>query len=248
MELKLGKTDPTPVGLKLSSFVNPSELPKPPRQFGHEAMVLPTSWGMLGNDRVGDCVIAAKMHIQMLMSALGGHKAPFDTKGAIDLYSTLTGYNPNDPYSDNGTNMKYAAGYWRNTGITDLNGRNHKIEAYLSFDPSNITELYQALYLFGAVDIGFQFPASAMDQFRQNKPWTVVEGSPIVGGHDVCIVAKRSALQCITWGKMQPMTAEFYGKYNDESFVYVSKDQLIHNKSREGFDSEGLINILNFLK
>lgn len=248
MEFKLGKTAPKPVALKLRAFTNPSELPKPPKHFGHETLIQPRDWGMLGNDTAGDCVIAAKMHLQKLMCAMGGSTLEFTTQNALDLYTTLTGYNPNDPNTDNGTDMRAAAGYWRNTGITDAKGNVHKIEAYISFDPSNVTELYQALYLFGNADIGIQFPVSAMEQFNKGKTWSVVKNSRIEGGHDVCLVAKRKSIECVTWGAIQPMTVGFYGKYNDESFVYISKEQIINQKSPEGFDYDKLIEYINQLK
>ncbi len=248
MQYKLGKTAPSPVGFKLKDFTNPSALPQPPKNFGHETLINPSGWGMLGNDEAGDCVIAAKMHIQMLMSSMGKKSADFQTKDAIDLYTKLTGYDPNDPNTDNGTDMKEAAAYWRSTGIQDSKGNIHQIKAYVGFEPSNITELYQALYLFGAVDIGIQFPSTAMDQFKKNQPWSVVKGAGNEGGHDVCLVAKRQYIECISWGKIQPMTVGFYGQYNDESFAYVSEEALCNNKSPEGFDCEGLLAALKNLK
>lgn len=245
-EFKLGKTAPEPVGFMLRDFTNPAKLPKPPKYFGHEDL-MKKDWGMLGNDVAGDCVIASKMHIQMLLCAIGECEVDFTTENALSVYTTITGYDPGDPSTDNGTNMTDAASYWRKTGIPDKAGKLHKIEAYIGFDPSNITELYQALYLFGAVDIGVQFPASAMDQFGKGKAWSVVKGSRIEGGHDIPIIAKRKSIQCVTWGKTQNMTVGFYGKYNDESFAYVSKESLINNKSPEGFDAESLIKALHAL-
>lgn len=245
--LKLGKLAPKPVKLMLKSFINSNKLPKPPKHFGHEDLMNQRDWGMLGNDKVGDCAIAAKMHIQMLMSATANTNVNFSEDNAIKAYSAITGYNPNDPDSDQGANMRDVAGYWRNTGLYDDKLVNHKIKAYVGFDPQNITELYQALYLFTSVDIGIQFPESAMTQFGQGKPWKVVKGAKVVGGHDVCIVAKRTSIECVTWGKIQPITLPFFHKYNDESFAYVSEEALVNNKSPEGFDAQGLLDALHSL-
>lgn len=136
--------------------------------------------------------------------------------------------------------MSVAASYRRKTGIVDATGQRHTIAAYLALAPGNLTQLYQALYLFGTVDIGIEFPASAMTQFNQGKTWSVVTGSPIEGGHAICAVAKRSHLEIVTWGRTQAMTTGFYRKFNDETLAMVSLEALTDGKSLEGFDYQQL--------
>lgn len=247
-QLKLGKKKPShQVKFKLSSFTDFSKLPKPPRSFGHEKFIDAKGWGMLGNDEAGDCVFAGAAHETMLWNAIAGKNIPFDTKAVISDYSKVTGYDPKDPYTDQGTDMKEAASFRRKTGIVDANGNRHKIAAYLSIDPGNLKEHYAALYLFGVIGLGIEFPESAMTQFNSGKSWRVVHGSEISGGHYVPLVARRRSLVAVTWGQLQPMTTGFFGKYNDESIVMLSESMLINRKSPEGFDYDGLINALNVL-
>src|ERR1035437_9471072 len=55
-DLKLGKTPARKsVKFKLRDFVDLSQLPKPPNNFGHENLIERKRWGMLGNDVAGDC-------------------------------------------------------------------------------------------------------------------------------------------------------------------------------------------------
>jgi hypothetical protein len=248
--MKLGKKPARPeaVKFKLASFIDYSKLPKPPRSFGHEKTFDPMGWGMLGNANYGDCVWAGAAHETMLWNAECGINVPFNDYSVLQDYSAATGFNANDPNSDQGTDMKDAASYRRRTGIVDANGTRHKIAAYLSITPGDLREHYVALYLFGAVGLGIEFPASAMDQTNAGKIWRVVPRSPIEGGHYVSLVARRRSLACVTWGQIQPLTSGFLAKYNDESIVYLSESMLQARKSPEGFDYDTLLSYLNSLK
>lgn len=239
--LSLGKT-PARAGamtFKLSKYIDKSALPKPPKQFGHEGLIQ-AIWGMLGNDRYGDCVWAGAAHETMMWNAEAGRKVAFSDAGVLSDYSAVTGFNPKKPSTDQGTDMVVAASYRRKTGIVDAVGKRHQVAAYLSIKPGDINEHMIAAYLFGAVGIGIEFPSSAMDQFNAGKPWDVVSRSKIEGGHYVPLVARRANLEVVTWGRLQAMTPAFFQKYNDESVAYVSLEALQNNKSPEGFNAAQL--------
>lgn len=242
-DFPLGKMPARPhaVTFKMADFIDKTMLPKPPKSFGHEDLIT-EPWQMLGNDQFGDCVLAGAAHETMIWSRAGGRSiAGFTDDSVISDYSAVTGFNRNDPSTDNGTDMQQAASYRRTVGIMDSSGMRHRVAAYLAIKPRSITEHYQALYLFGAVGIGVRFPDSAHKQFHEGKPWSYVVGSRVVGGHYVPLVAKRAHLECVTWGKIQPMTGYFLRRYNDESIAYVSLETLTDTgKTLEGFDAEGL--------
>lgn len=191
---------------------------------------------MLGNDTVGDCVIAGAGHETIIWNKEASKTVQVTTQDSISDYSAITGYNPDDPSSDKGTDMQVAASYRRKTGITAQDGK-HKVMAYLSLEVGNETQLKQALSLFSAVGVGIQFPESAMTQFNDKKPWTVVKGSQIEGGHYIPAVGYDSSyIYVVTWGQIQKMSWAFFSKYNDESLVYLSAEMLTNNKSLEGFN------------
>ena len=212
-------------------------LPPIPATFGHQSLV--SNWGMLGNDTVGDCVIAGADHETMLWTEEGSAEASFTTADAISDYSAITGYNPNDPNSDQGTDVRTALQYRQNTGMIDVSSNRHKIAAYLLLDQSNLmNELLEATYLFSAVGIGINFPASAMDQFNNGQPWSVVQGSQIEGGHYVPVVGYDGTyIYCVTWGQVQKMTVDFLTTYCDEAWAILSQE-FINGKgaSPEGFN------------
>jgi hypothetical protein len=212
-------------------------LPPHPTQFGHESLIGADAWGMLGNDTVGDCVFAGSDHETELWTTEAGIPAIFEPENTISDYSAVTGYVPGKPETDQGTDVRQALQYRKLTGLIDANGARHKIGAYLALEPGNIDDLLEAIYLFSAVGIGLQVPESAIDQFNAGQPWSVVHGmQQIAGGHYVPLVACRGNLVCVTWGRLQQITVQFYNKYCDEAWAILSPEMLNGGFSLEGFD------------
>lgn len=248
-DVKLGKrvATPDPRDFQFADLVSTAQPPKAPPEFGHEGLI--TAWGMLGNDTVGDCVIAGAGHETEMWNKEAGRTVTISAATAIKAYSEVTGYNPKDPNTDQGTDMGVAAKWRRAKGMPDDAGNRHKIAAYLSIKPGNFSQLKQAAWLFGAVGIGIEFPASAMDQFNAGQPWDVVKGSQIEGGHYIPIVAVRgNYVEIVTWGQIQKVTLAFLAKYCDEAYAYVSLEALENGKSLEGFDTATLEHWLSQLK
>ena len=81
-----------------------------------------------------------------------------------------------------------------------------------------------------------------MTQFNAGKPWSVVAGSQIEGGHYVPVVGRRSGyVEVVTWGKTQRCTASFLKAYCDEAWAIVSPEILnATGKTPEGFDLAAL--------
>ena len=176
-ELKLGKLPaaPRPTDFKFSEFAASIQLPTVPSRFGHG--VAYADWKMLGNDHYGDCVWAGAAHEHMLLNKVV-HRltCPLTTGRCSATTPRSRGSIRNDPSTDKGTNVHEALSYRRKTGIADAGGSRHQIGAYVSLDPKDWEHLEQATYIFGAVGIGFEFPASAMDQFNAGQPWDYVAG------------------------------------------------------------------------
>ena len=232
---RLGKTPARidSIKLKLSTYAT---LPTPPTKYGHEGLVnLP--WQILGNDKYGDCVWAGADHETMLFNKEAGVDINFSDQTALSDYSACTGFNPNDPNTDQGTDMQVAASYRLKTGIVDSSGVRHKVGAYLAITPGNKEELKQAISTFSNVGIGIQFPASAMDQFNEGKNWTVVKNSQIEGGHYIPAVGYDSRyVYIVTWGKLIKASWGFIMKYCDEAVVYLSPEMLTGGVSLDGFN------------
>lgn len=235
---KLGKNPARldAVKIKLKNYLDTTALPEIPSSFGHEKLIENNSWGMLGNDQFGDCVWAGAAHETMLWNKEAGKVVDFSEQDVLSDYSVVTGFNPNDPTSDNGTDMQVAASYRKKKGIKAEDGR-HLISAYLALEVGNKLEHKTAIYLFNAVGIGIQFPDYAMEQFNSGQSWHLKSGGKIIGGHYVPAFGySRSYIYVVSWGKIQKMTWGFFSKYNDESIVYLSKEMFSGNKTLGGFD------------
>lgn len=245
MPLRLGKLPAThdPRDLVLGTYLADTVvLPQIPASVGHYQLLPKSGWGMLGNDEYGDCAWAGPAHETMLWTKLGGHAATFTTADVLADYAAGTGFDPNagppgaNP-TDQGSNVRDVANYRRKTGIVDAHGHRHKIGAYVAVHPDNFAHCRAAVYLFGALGIGFQVPQSAMTQFENHQPWDVVPGSPVEGGHYVPVLGIDPVyLYVVTWGRIQVMTRRFFATYCDEAYAYLSVEQLTNGKSPEGFN------------
>jgi len=240
---QLGKLPaaPRPKDLRFSAYRTDGGI-QVPDTFGHQELIAPDGWGMLGNDQVGNCVFAGADHESLLWNTEAGVTVEFTADTAIADYSAVTGYQPGDPSTDRGTDVHNALEYRRTVGIQDTVGGRHRIAAYVSVTPGEFDHLLQALYVFSAVAIGVELPDTAEQQFQAGQPWDVVPGARIVGGHYVCAVGRPGldVVDIVTWGRVQPMTRRFFETYCDECYALLSAEMLNSGETLEGFDLEQL--------
>jgi hypothetical protein len=247
MSLCFGKTPARPEAVKLKFSDVLTSLPTPPAVFGHEIGL--SNFGMLANDTWGDCVIAGGDHEHMVWSTEGGQPTvQFTSAGALSDYSAITGFDPNNPDSDQGTDMQAGAAYRQKTGLVDAFGNRHKIDAYSALNVGDINQIATAAWLFGAVGIGVKCPSSMQAQFNAGHPWTIVPGDTIVAGHYVPLVGRNSAgnFVVITWGRLQAVTPQWLSTYMDEGICYLSLDVInkTTNLTPEGFNLNAMTQYL----
>lgn len=185
------------------------------------------TWPMYLNDQLGDCTAADAGHGVELWTRYGqGQAVTVSDDKITSFYSGSTGYVPGDPSTDQGGNLQDVCSYFQKTGLDG-----HRIVAFFEVNPADATELRTALYLFGGVSVGLDFPAFAMDQFNAGQPWDVSrQNAQIEGGHDVLLVGmtKGGNYKVITWGAVQEVTPAFWKKYmcgsDGEAWARVSEE------------------------
>lgn len=216
---------PDAVRFKLGNYLDFPAI-KPPRVFGFVTNKM--SWGMLGNDHAGDCVVAGAAHETILWShATRRPSVTFSDQNVLAEYAAASGWNgvPNDA-SDTGLDMELYAKRRRTIGLPDAQGALHKIVAYadVGVDADHVAK---ATYVFGAIGLGFNLPESALQQFDAKKPWDYV-GSHIAGGHYTPCVGRNRAgnLLVVTWGVLQAVTVAFLTHYLDTAIAYISPEFL----------------------
>ncbi len=180
------------------------------------------TFAMLGNSQYGDCVEAGYAHqVQVWGDNTGQPFVPTDAE-ALGAYTAITGFNPSNPSTDQGTDMLTALGYWQSTGMAGI-----KITAYAKVNPLNQEEVCEAIAWYGGAYVGVQLPTSAQSQV--GTEWTVITGPNATpgswGGHCIPLCAyDQNTVTCVTWGALQPMTWEFLTTYCDEAFVMLSQE------------------------
>jgi hypothetical protein len=235
--LKLGrravKTDTRT--LRMSRYLTP-ELPPPPAACDWTRSI--SDWGMMLNDRLGDCTIAGCAHAVQVWSANTGGEATISDGAVLDAYVRWNGYNPADPATDRGGMELDVLTDWRQQGLDG-----HALLGFADPKPSDLTEIQQSIALFGGVYIGLNLPLTA----RNQKVWDVVRhggqntqpGS--WGGHCVYVPKyDEHTFTCITWGGLKVMTMAFWKKYCDEAHTLLGRDWLTAQGSPVGFNLDQL--------
>lgn len=204
-------------------------------------------WGMMGNDQWGDCVEADTGHSLMLRTANTGTIVIPTTQDIEALYTAVTGFNPNDPNTDQGTDETTMCQYMETTGLLG-----HKSDGTAMVDTTNLDHVKWSMQLFGALRLGMNVPDYCMDQFNSGKPWDVVgdpQSANIEGGHDVPLVKYDSGMfYVVTWGKIQAMTPNFFKAFVDEAHAEVYADWIKSTGvSPSGFGLDALLSDLKGL-
>ena len=186
---------------------------------------------MLANDKIGDCVIAMMLHsIEDFHLDAGTPPPAFTDADAISIYSAITGYNPNDPSSDRGTDEGAAMRYWEHPGLQSTDNGSHTIVATVAVDPSNLNECRIAIDEFIDLQIGIALPISAQGQTE----WTVVGDGKTGhsapgswGGHGIPYREyDAETFKCVTWGAELLLTVPFHQDYAQEAHVVVTQEML----------------------
>lgn len=195
-----------------------ANLPEPPAEVNNIRRVadaLPPStdlaklFPMDGNDRYGDCTIAAIAHAVTFFKGLLGIRKVMAESSVLKLYRHLTGGE------DTGLNMLDVLNYWRKHTIeTD------KILAFAKIDPRNHKHVKQAIQVFGGVYTGFQCQQNVLTDFDAHRPWT--PGKLTQDGHAIYTVNyDADTVTVFTWGSTQKGTWAWWDECVDEAYVVL---------------------------
>jgi hypothetical protein len=221
--------DPESIKLKFSDYVVRAKLPAEPKgAFGHVVAASPPGgWGILGNNKHGDCVMAGCCHETMHWFWSTGKPIPqFTDDVALKQYYERTGG------ADTGLDPVATAAWRRNTGVTDADGVVHKVDAYVRV--TDLDDLTLATYLFGATGMCWYLPKTAEQQFAQAHIWDDLSHPPDPNaGHYTSFVGrnKNGQYQFLTWGRVHGATRAYCEKYmvGAGCIAYLSRDYLLNS-------------------
>lgn len=245
-QMKLGrkavKTDSRT--LMLVNYLSTALLPPPPAAQDWTKGI--QSWGMMLNDTLSDCTIAAAAHATQVFSANSSTEITVPDSEVLHYYEKWDGYKRGDASTDQGGIELDVLNDWQKSEFNK-----HRLIAFADPAYTNLEEIRQAITLFGGVYIGLSLPLSAQKQ----TIWDVVPGGGANakpgswGGHAVFVPAyDANGFTCITWGALQTMTVAFWNEYVDEAHALLSQDWLSAKGSPEGLNLAQLKSDLGQIK
>lgn len=238
--MKLGKLPPKhdPKTLHLANYlIGPKRvLPKPPIDRDWNAK-LPEDLGMFANDRYGDCGFAGMAHAEQTWGSNTGAEFKITEEIVLKWYSECTGFDPNDPSTDNGVVLLDALNYFRKIGL---------IKGFTKVNNHDLVETQTAINLFGGTYIGAQLPISAQTQATWTGHHGRLTGDNVPGswgGH--CLWAPTftpKLVPLVTWGARKPTDWQWWLNYVDEAYAVFGNSWLDANKvAPVGLDLDALL-------
>lgn len=231
--VKLGKKHVRvdPRTLKLAKYISPDLIAKmPPACFYEQGII---NWGMMANDRWGDCTCAGAGHLVRLWNERNGRSVLIPDDQVLALYALVTGqegaaFNETTGDNDNGCNEIDVLNAFRKTGLGV-----HKLHSYSQVNPKNMQLLRAAIWLFGAIYVGVELPNSAQNQ----RVWDVTDPSlsgdaapGSWGGHCIILTGYDTAgFNAITWGTVKRLTNAWWAAYGDEAYAPLSEEWIGNN-------------------
>lgn len=186
---------------------------------------------MDGNDKLGDCTIAALAHAETVYCARVSQKKIMSTAEVEKVYMHLTGG------VDSGLNELDVLNYWRQNKVSG-----NEIITFVKIDPKNHVHIQQAIQLFGGVYLGFQVQENCIQDFDKRKIWQPAKLTR--DGHAVFAVAyDAKTVTVLTWGNTQQGSWAWWDECVDEAYAILPPQA--KKKTYAGFDLAQLESDLN---
>jgi hypothetical protein len=172
-------------------------------------------WPMYANDRLSDCTCAAAGHMVQSWTAYARRRElVLPWRDVVASYYAITGG------SDGGAYCLDVLKHWRKAGIAG-----DRIVAFARLRNSDVAQAKVAIDLFGSCYLGFALPKFAL---RPGARWDAGDGRPNEkNGHCVPAVGyDAERLYVVTWGRLKPVSWDFYNAYMDEAYAVLNRDWL----------------------
>lgn len=199
----------------------------------------------LNNHIHGNCILAGMANLAMRVSQLVGQPRIITGAEVDAAYTDLTGFDPNDPSTDNGAYPTDALTGWTRKDIYGTRCR-----AFCRVDWTNMEEVLLAAFLGGGLYACYNLPISAQNQVDAdgNPDWridptrTEEENAPRGwGGHCIDNHAVRLR-QGTTWGLNGHATEEWCQRYTSSLHMVLLRDWRMPNgRAPNGFAFEQLL-------
>lgn len=236
---------------RLSSLIGrPAMLPPVPLTQNWFSEV--TNWPMMENQNWGDCAFASIGHMRQSWTQYScGKQSVMTDQMVLAAYSAVTGFDPDDPNTDQGAVLTDVLAYWMNRGFAVEPGKQERILGYCAVNPSNVMNVARTINIFGSAYVGLNLPIAWQDA----EVWDVPPGGKPLrgdwepgswGGHCVPLMGYNGtnagdSITIITWGATKHMTWRAWVAYADECYGVLDRDWLEESgNAPQGFSFEQL--------
>lgn len=181
--------------------------------------------GAMGNNRLGNCTIAAKGHVRQVLTANSGTMVTAPDSLIIADYARVDGYVIGDPSTDNGGVMSVVNAAWmKPQGVAGF-----QMAKVIPIRYQLLDDIFKAVDRYGFCDCGIALPLSAQNQGvwveDLSNPRAAEMGS--WGGHDATIAAYDIDAGLVwfeTWGLRQPASFDWVQGFVDEAYTGIAAD------------------------
>jgi hypothetical protein len=252
--------DPHAMRFHLGDYVDEATLPPSPASVDYSAPAMSVISNIEGNDSVGDCVLAEEAHFVGVMTGNTGRLFSYTPALTLAAYSAITGYNPSDPSTDQGTDPTVAMNYFVKNAYAD----GTKLAGWAMVDASNKTLVTFAISALGNLKLWVGLPDAWINPFpsKNGFVWDVAPpnannghciGSCAYNSTQITIVGTNAqGVQVMTWGLIGTITwaafaALFVQSAGGGAAVRITPDWLAKGatKTPSGFAYADLISDLN---
>jgi hypothetical protein len=237
-----------PAGPKLRDFIHAgAAYPTSPSTCDYTAKAMSVITNIEGNDTWGDCVFAEDAHYVAVTTGNANTLFSYTPTLTLADYSAETGFNQNDPNTDQGADPIADLNYRVQKGYAD----GSKDVGWALVDCSNWAEFQYAMSTFGNVKLWFGIPDSIVNSMPNASGfvWDITAGAADqnnghcigTGGYnppkiDVVAITDEGAL-VMTWGMLGLVTkaalaAWFVSGAGGGAAVRVSQDWVNKNSGQ----------------
>lgn len=221
---KLGRADRThdPRIPHLSALLAGLDLPPPPASQDW-TRGMPDQLGMMLNDKLNCCSVAAFYHAMQVWSfnAAGAMETEPDSNVEA-LYCAVSGYTPTAAPPGPICNEQQVLTRIHTIGApTGADGKGlNKIAAFVEVDPRNVDDIKRTIVDCGVAYVGVKIP-KYLDVDPWPAVWDVQAGNDQpIGAHAVILAGyDAQGAKIISFGQFYTMTWAFFAKYADEAYA-----------------------------
>jgi hypothetical protein len=248
---------------KFKTFLKAGAIPSSPADIDWSSAAITVIEDIEGNDKWGDCVEAEDAHYIAVLTGNANTLFAYTDAQALADYSAITGFNQNDPSTDQGTDPVADLNYRVTNGYAD----GSKDAGWALVDATNQAEVQYALAEFGNLKMWFGIPdsiVSGISSLQSGFVWDVSAGAADQNnGHCIgscgynptkilVVAVTAQGLLVMTWGMLGLITwaavaAWFVPSQGGGMAVRVSMDWV--NKKSDtapsGLDAVAMITAFN---